>query len=165
MIRLITLLALLWVVGCATPRDAAVEREDEVIESRPISTDWVRIDQVRDFRVLDDSNLVLYAPTRRQAFHVELMPPCRGLRFSDTIALRGRMERLGGFAGDSVIIQPGLLPQRCPVSSVRRLSETELTELLVRFEGEAPGEPADDETQIELPQGDEEEADGPGPLQ
>lgn len=142
--------------GCATVPESAEEREDEVVESRPISTDWVRIDQVRDFRVLDDSNLILYAPTRRQAYHVELMPPCRGLRFSDTIALRGRMERLGGFAGDSVIIQPGLMPQRCPVSSVRRLGETELAELLVRFEGEAPGEPAADETEIELPQGEEE---------
>lgn len=37
-----------------------------------------------------------------------------------------------------------------------RDDETELAELLVRFEGEVPGEPAADETEIELPQDEEE---------
>lgn len=148
----LTLLAAgtLLLTACATPagdRGAASE-------SRPISTDWVRTDQVRDFRVLDDSNLVLYAPSRRQAFHVELMPPCHGLRFADTIALRGRGGRLGGFAGDSVVVPRAGLSDRCPVSSVRRLSEAELAELIVRFDGEGDGEPAAEETEIEIPRRD-----------
>lgn len=135
--------------GCAGS-DTQADSDDES-ESRSISTDWVRIDQVRDFRVLDDSNLILYAPTRRQAYHVELMPACQGLRFADTIALRGRTGRLAGFAGDRVIIDRPGVPDRCPVTSVRRLDETSLTELIVSFEGEPEGEPAADEAEVEIP--------------
>ena len=132
------------------------ERDGETTESRPISTDWVRTDQVRDFRVLDASNLVLYAPTRRQAFHVELMPPCQGLRFADTIAIRGRGGRLAGFAGDAIVVPRAGLSDRCPVSSVRRLSEAELTELILQFEGEPDGAPAAEDTEIEIPRRDPE---------
>ena len=135
--------------GCAATGTQA--DSDEASESRPITTDWVRIDQVRDFRVLDDSNLILYAPTRRQAYHVELMPACHGLRFADTIALRGRTGRLAGFAGDRVIIDRPGMPERCSVTSVRRLDEASLTELIVSFEGEPDGEAAADEAEVEIP--------------
>ncbi len=135
--------------GCAAAGTQA--NTDEESESAPITTDSVRIDQVRDFRVLDDSNLILYAPTRRQAYHVELMPACQGLRFADTIALRGRTGRLAGFAGDRVIIDRPGIPDRCPVSSVRRLDEASLTELIVRFEGEPDGDAAADEAEVEIP--------------
>ncbi|MCC5868318.1 MAG: hypothetical protein JJU27_07370 [Gammaproteobacteria bacterium] len=135
--------------GCAATDTQT--NADEASESRSISTDWVRIDQVRDFRVLDDSNLILYAPTRRQAYHVELMPACQGLRFADTIALRGRTGRLAGFAGDRVIIDRPGVPDRCPVASVRRLDEASLTELIVSFEGEPDGDAAADEAEVEIP--------------
>ena len=135
--------------GCAATDTQS--SSDETSESRSISTDWVRIDQVRDFRVLDDSNLILYAPTRRQAYHVELMPACQGLRFADTIALRGRTGRLAGFAGDRVIIDRPGVPDRCPVTSVRRLDEASLTELIISFEGETDGDAAADEAEVEIP--------------
>jgi hypothetical protein len=136
--------------ACAAPGGP----EGEANESRSISTDWVRTDQVRDFRVLDAGNLVLYAPTRRQAYHVELLPPCQGLRFADSISIRGRGGRLGGFAGDSIVVPRAGSPERCPVSSVRRLSEAELAELIVQFEGEGDAPPAAEETEIEIPRRD-----------
>lgn len=131
--------------GCATPGDR------ESASDRGISTDWVRIDQVSDFRALDNRNLVLYAPSRRQAYHVELIPACHGLRFADRIALRGRQGRIGGFAGDAVLIDRGGSPERCPISSVRRLDEAGLEELLTRHDKRAGDEPAADETEVEIP--------------
>ncbi len=135
--------------GCAA--SGTQEDSDDASESRAITSDSVRIDQVRDFRVLDDSNLILYAPTRRNAYHVELMPACQGLRFADTIALRGRTGRLAGFAGDRVIIDRPGMPDRCAVTNVRRLDEASLTELIVSFEGEPDGEAPADEAEVVIP--------------
>ena len=146
---LVTAAALL--AGCATPGDR------ESTSDRGISTDWVRIDQVRDFRALDNRNLVLYAPSRRQAYHVELGPACHGLRFADRIALRGRQGRIGGFAGDAVLIERGGSPERCPVSSVRRLDEAGLEELLARHDRRTDDEPAADETEVEIPRRDDDD--------
>ncbi len=146
---LATAVALL--AGCASPGDREPARD------RGISTDWVRIDQVSDFRALDNRNLVLYAPSRRQAYHVELVPACHGLRFADRIALRGRQGRIGGFAGDAVLIERGGSPERCPISSVRRLDEAGLEELLIRHDQRDGDEPAADETEVEIPRREDDD--------
>jgi hypothetical protein len=136
---------------------APMEERDDTVESAPIGTDSVRIDQVRDFRVLDRSNLILYAPSPRHAYHVELLPPCQGLRFADTIALRGRMGRLAGFAGDRVIIPGPGFPERCSIRSVRRLDEAALAELIQRFDEEYDRDPAAEEAEVEIPRREEDD--------
>ena len=136
---------------------APIEQRDDALESQPIGTDSVRIDQVRDFRVLDRSNLILYATTPRHAYHVELLPPCQGLRFADSIALRGRMGRLAGFAGDRIIVPGPGIPERCSIRSVRRLDEAALAELIQRFDEEYDGDPAAEEAEIEIPRRQEDD--------
>lgn len=107
-------------------------------ESSTVGASGPRIGDVSDFRVLDDRNLVLYAPTRRQPWHLELAQRCLGLRFADTIRLTGRTGRLGGYAGDAILIDgPGGQPDRCLVSRATALDEAGLAALLERFSGAA----------------------------
>jgi len=88
---------------------------------------------VRDFRVLDNRNMLLYAPTRRDAWHVELATVCIGLRSTDGIELRGRTGRLAGYAGDRVVVDGAGGPEECYVRNVSRLDEAGLEALLASF--------------------------------
>lgn len=107
-------------------------------ESTSVGASGPRIGDVSDFRVLDERNLVLYAPSRRHPWHLELAQRCLGLRFADTIRLTGRTGRLGGYAGDAILIDgPGGRPDRCLVSRATALDEAGLEVLLERFSGAA----------------------------
>ena len=107
-------------------------------ESATVGASGPRIGDVSDFRVLDDRNLVLYAPTRRHPWHLELAQRCLGLRFADTIRLTGRTGRLAGYAGDAIVIDgPGSRPDRCLVSRATALDEAGLEALIERFSSAA----------------------------
>lgn len=115
--------------GCA----ASGERDSTAMRTTPIATDCFNVSLARDFRYLDDHNLIVYAPAR-QAYHLELTQACFGLRNVTRLALRSRMDRMCGFAGDSVIID-GAFSERCSVLSVRRLDAAGTDALIAQFEG------------------------------
>jgi hypothetical protein len=133
--------------GCA----GAGERAGEPAEERrtTLGTDCFTTSMARDFRYLDDTNLIVFAPAR-QAYHVELGGTCIGLRGRTRIALSSRTDRMCGFAGEAVIVN-GSFPERCPVLSVRRLDADGLEALLDRFErgGER------DAVEVEIPEAED----------
>jgi hypothetical protein len=131
----VALLALM-IQSCAGSAGRANELATE--RSVTVGTDCFFVSQARDFRNLDDRNLIVFAP-RNQPFHVELASGCFGLRGSSIIALRSRTDRMCGFGGDAVVVD-GALPERCPVLGVTRLDEDGLRLLLERFEADS-GEP------------------------
>ncbi|MCC5793448.1 MAG: hypothetical protein JJT85_01780 [Chromatiales bacterium] len=112
----------------------------------PVGALGVRIDSVTGYRVLDDSNLILYAPNRRNMWHVELVPRCFSLRSASTLRLRGRTGRLAGFAGDAVELDRAGGRETCRVSNVYRIDEQGLEALLARL---SPDE--DDGDSVEIP--------------
>jgi len=141
--------------ACASPGEPV----DGVAErTTSVSTDCFTVSLARDFRALDDRNLIVYA-VGRQPYHIELGQACFGLGGDPVIALRSRTDRMCGFAGDSVIVDSGF-PERCSVLSVRRLDEDQFQILVDQFDQDAAGGSAVEVEVAELPEDDIESADG-----
>jgi hypothetical protein len=85
---------------------------------------------VQDFRALDQSNLIVYAPTKAQPYHVRINPPAPELRSADRIAFTSRNSRICGYAGDALIIDSAGSPRRNSVLAVSRLDAAGLQRLL-----------------------------------
>lgn len=141
--------------GCASQRDALSDVADRTTTSG-VGGDCFTVSLARDFRYLDDQNLIVYA-AGRNPYHVELSQACFGLRGEHVIALRSRTDRMCGFAGDTVIVGGGAFADRCPVLSVRRLDDEQLQVLLAEYGAEGrENQPIEVEV-AELP---EDEPDG-----
>lgn len=125
-------LLLLAVTGCATREsaDPAAEGADEKLAGAPAC--FYRR-QVSDFRPLDRSNLVVYAPTRSNAYHVQISPPSTSLRWADAIAFKSRSSRICGYAGERVLLDGSATAREFSVVSVHRLDETAYDSLLARY--------------------------------
>jgi hypothetical protein len=130
--------------GCAGVAD---ERGTE--HSAAVGTDCFTVSLARDYRYLDDANLIVFAPAR-QPYHLELSQTCFNLRGEISIGLRSRTGRMCGFAGDAVLVG-GAFPERCSVLSVRRLDDDQLRALVARFEGPDEDERGMEFEVIEIP--------------
>jgi len=137
--RLITLaLATLLVSGCAS------KSADERTAAR--DNDCMFAVALRDWRPLDNENLILFESGRR-AYHVELFRPAVGLRLDVMIGVYDRDGRICPYGGDAIIVD-GFMPERIPIRSMRRVNEAELDALYVEF-GINPPVVVDSET-VEL---------------
>jgi hypothetical protein len=96
-----------------------------------------------DFRVLDERNLIVFAPGRADAYHVQVSMPLHGMPFANTLAFESRSSRLCGYAGDALLLPGGAGgPDRASVIGVYRLDGPALEGLLARFgAGAAPPKP------------------------
>lgn len=151
--------AAMLVAGCAgTDRQV-----DEVAErTTSVASDCFTVSLARDFRYLDDHNLIVYA-AGRNPYHVELSQACLGLGGEFAIALRSRTDRMCGFAGDEVIVRGLGRPERCSVLSVRRLDEEQMQLLVDQYDAEDREDSPIDVEVAELPDEgiDAEDADDP----
>ena len=97
----------------------------------------IRFRSLHDFRPLNRYNLVVWAPSRRHPYHIQLDQPCHGLRFAHTIGFKSNNDgRLCGFGGDAVLVdQGGGMPQRCTIGSITKLNEEQLQALLAQGRG------------------------------
>ena len=105
---------------------------------------------VRDWRPLDDENLILFE-TRRRAYHVELVRPAFGLRSDVTIGVYDRDGRICPYGGDAIIVDGGIL-DRIPIRSMRRVRDGELDALYVQFGIEPPVEIRTEGVELETDQ-------------
>jgi len=97
-----------------------------------------------DFTVLDDSTLIVYGVSRRDAYLVKLFAPITALTFRETIGF----ESLGASSqlcrGDYVIAR-GDIPERMPIDSLRAVTPAEAKQLIAASRnprsgnGPAPG--------------------------
>lgn len=142
------------ILGCAGggPTEEVAER------TTPVGADCFTVSLARNFRHLDDHNLIVYA-AGREPYHVELSQACFGLRGDFAIALRSRTDRMCGFAGDSVIVRGAGFPERCSVVSVRRLDEEQMQLLVDQYNAEDREDVPIEVEVAELPE-DEAEAAG-----
>jgi hypothetical protein len=89
-----------------------------------------------DWKPLNRYNLIVWAPSRKHPYHLQLDRPCTNLRFAHTIGFTSNDGRLCGYAGDSVLVTSGGgLPERCPIGSITRLDEAGLERLLAQGRG------------------------------
>lgn len=96
--------------------------------------------QVQDFDTLGRDTLVVYAPSRRNAYLVKISPPSAQLRFADAIAFESRAPQICGRAGERLRVGTGAL-NLYSVMDVRRLPEDQLADILDSY---GQGEGGDD---------------------
>jgi hypothetical protein len=107
--------------GSSTASRTTFESYDDCFFARTLS----------DWRPLDPRNLLVFA-AGRQPYHVQLATPSRSLNFEDAIGFYDRDGRICPYGGDAVVVN-GLIPDRIPIASIRRLSEGELEALYAEF--------------------------------
>ena len=93
-------------VACASTGEPA---EDSPVASQARGSDCISQSTVRDYRVLDDANLIVTSGVSRH-YHVLLSRPAYGLRSSWQIGFRSASGRIcGGF--DDLIVDGGFGPE------------------------------------------------------
>lgn len=85
---------------------------------------------VSSFTALDETNLVVFAPSRNDAYHVRISPPAPGMAVAGALAFTSRGHQVCGAAEDAVFFQPDSSAPRHAIIAVSRLSARALEELL-----------------------------------
>ncbi|MCA0201354.1 MAG: DUF6491 family protein [Proteobacteria bacterium] len=95
-----------------------------------------------DWTPINNTNLILWA-SRTQSYHVQLTPPCQGLRFATGVGFfsrSGSARRLCTL--DSVIVDNGPgIPERCQIQEMIELDDAALKALLAQAPGRPEGRP------------------------
>ena len=117
-----------YLVACATAPEGA-ETDRYAGESR--RSDCISQMTVRDYRVLDDSNLIVTASARRK-YHVVLGHRAYGLRSTWQIGFSSRTGQIcPGFS--DLVVDDGLGLDRIRIASIRQLTPEDEEDLLIRF--------------------------------
>jgi hypothetical protein len=120
-------------VACAASSESALQGQSDAVSGRP---DCISTRTIRDYRVLDDANLVVTANANRK-YHISLSRRAVGLRASWKIGFRATSGRIcGGF--DDIIVDDGFGPERIRIAGIRELTPEQYDELLVRFGKKEP---------------------------
>ena len=120
--------------ACASSGDSYESAADPV-SSR--THDCISQSTIRDYQVLDDSNLIVTAGAKRK-YHVELSRRAFGLRSNWQIGFKSPTGRACAGTGE-VIVDDGFgRRESIRLSSVREINPDELDELLVRYGRKAP---------------------------
>ena len=137
-------------IACAghgePPKKGVSEGADDV-------TDCISVASVRDYRILDDANLIVSAHQQRH-YQLLLVRPARSLRHADRLSFVGRGGRICSGSGQ-LIIRNGVMVESVRVDSVFRISESGIASLMERRSGKAEAvrqtkAPASDTTGAEV---------------
>jgi hypothetical protein len=99
-------------------------------------SDCISQSTIRDYTVLDDSNLIVSASGRRK-YHLALYRRAYGLRSSWQIGLESSSGQVCAGFGD-LLYDDGFAADRVRIASIRRLGPEEEEELLIRFGKKKP---------------------------
>ena len=116
-------------LACATPDQP---REDSDYADAPRRSDCISEGTIRDYQVLDESNLIVTAAGNRR-YHTVLSRRAFGLQSSWRLAFAGSTGRICAGFGHVLIDQAGLGAERIRIESIVQLSPEEVELLLIRF--------------------------------
>jgi len=119
-------------LAAAAALGACASVDEAATGARSTADDCFFAGTLRDWRPLDNSNLILFANGRRP-YHVELMQPAAGLSFNVTIGVYDRDGRVCPYGGDAIIVDGGFMPERIAIRSMRELTDEELDAVYVQF--------------------------------
>ena len=127
---------------------ACVEHDEQPSEPEftPVSTgsDCIFEGTIRDYRILDESNLVVTASASRK-YHIELSRRAPGLKSSWAIGFSTHGSSIcAGFS--DIVVDDSFGPEAIRINRIRRLTSDEYEDILIRFgtikpEIEQPREP------------------------
>ena len=115
-------------VACASSDEAA---DDAQMHSESRRSDCISSGTIRDYRVLDDANLIVSGSSKRK-YHVTLRRRANGLRSSWKIGFRSTTGRICANSGE-LVVDNGMGPERIRIAAIRQLTPEEHEALLVRF--------------------------------
>lgn len=121
--------------------------------TRSSGSDCFFASTLRDWRPLDDENLILFAQGRRP-YHVELVRPATNLSRNARIGVYDRDGSICAAGGDAIVID-GAIPDRIRIGSLRRIERGELDALYTEFGIRTPV--VIDAEEVELPESDDNE--------
>jgi hypothetical protein len=101
-------------------------------------SDCIFISTVGNYRVLDDRNLVIWAPGRRDAYHVQLNSPLFSLNSSFQMAMidKDHDGRLCGFSTDRIGVRDFGHPESASIRSMSKLDKAGIIELEQKYKTE-----------------------------
>jgi hypothetical protein len=125
----IRVVLLLLAVICGTTACAATAPKDQTPPLR--GSDCVFFRSLYDWQVLDDHNMVIWAPSRKDAYHVYFMTPLVGLNFSIKLAFvdKDHDGRLCGFSRDEIVVPDRAFPQRTTITAMKHLDADGIAKL------------------------------------
>lgn len=124
-IRVVGATVLLAAAGCTAPASDPAGRDTTPAPSLAGQPDCFFARDAQDFRALDRSSLLVFAPNRQNAFRVTVSPPSFGLRNAVGIAFAGG-SRICGQAGERLLLDGGGGSESLAVIDVRRLDPAAL---------------------------------------
>ena len=133
-----------FLLACASPVEQYESAGDPV---RVRGNDCILQSSIRDYRVLDDRNLIVSAGSRG-TYHVELSRRAYGLRSNWSIGFVAATGRICSGSGEILVGDGFGRKETVRISSVRKLGPEELDALLVQYgkkdpENEQAAEPQD----------------------
>ena len=133
LIQCITILFSCGLVACAASENGSSSNGFEGSES---GSDCIFEGTIRDYRVLNDSNLLVSGSGTRK-YHIELTRPAFGLSTTWKIAFRPQGSRIcPGFS--EIVIDGNFGPESIRIRSIRRLIPEEYEDLLIRYGKKKP---------------------------
>jgi hypothetical protein len=121
------------VSACAGSGETVTE---EAYDKHPAASDCISPGTIRDYRVLDDSNLIVTAGGNRK-HHITLSRRAPGLRSSWSLGFRSISGQICTGFGE-VVIDDGMGRETIRIASIRRVSPEEIDALLVRLGTKEP---------------------------
>ncbi len=103
----------------------------------PVGSDCIFEGTIRDYTVLDESNLIVTASARRK-YHIELNRRAFGLRSSWHIGFTSPTSRICPGFSEVIVDDNAMGPEAIRIASIRALSPEEHEDLLIRFGKKQP---------------------------
>jgi hypothetical protein len=136
--RSLILVLVLGTSSCAVPGTPAKREGGPLLGTA--SCLW--ISSIRNWDVIDQSTLIVYAPMPNDAYLVKLFQPIPDLIYHDQIGFEdGNHNGQICSLGDDLIVH-GPFPLRVPISAVRILTLSEVRQLKAAAKGRLPASPA-----------------------
>lgn len=131
--QLLAVISSCFLVACASSPDGTESMDREVSSN---GSDCIFEGTIRDYKVMDESNLVVTASAKRK-YHIELFRPAFGLRSSWHIGFTSPTSRIcPGFS--EVVVDDNFGLEAIRISSIRALSPEEYDDLLIRYGKKKP---------------------------
>jgi hypothetical protein len=92
----------------------------------------VFMSEVFDWVVIDPSTLIVYAPTRKDAYLLKLFEPEPELNYKERVGFEDSDHdgMLCGNGGDYLVLRDDIAPRRVPIVAFRKLSPEQARQLL-----------------------------------
>ena len=119
--------------ACAGSPEPSLGDQPDTLSAR---SDCISSRTIRDYRVLDDANLVVTANGNKK-YHLTLSRRALGLRASWKIGFRSTTGRVCG-RFDDILVDDGFGPEGIRIAAITQLTPEEYDALLVRFGKKEP---------------------------